>query len=48
LFANIITGRFLDFFYRRERKRVGAELKDAPDEFQLEKARLMVLPVIVP
>lgn len=43
--ATVYTGRIMDAIYRREKRRVGGDHREFPNEFRLERARFMVLPV---
>ncbi|WWD16590.1 hypothetical protein CI109_101018 [Kwoniella shandongensis] len=42
--SGFATGRIMDVFYRREKKRVGGDHRHFPDEFRLERVRFMILP----
>jgi hypothetical protein len=38
----------MDYFYRREKKRVGGDHRHKPEAFQLERTRLLIaLPLVV-
>ncbi|RSH94560.1 hypothetical protein EHS25_004364 [Saitozyma podzolica] len=46
--SSVLTGRIMDYFYRREKKRVGGDHRHKPEAFQLERTRLLIaLPLVV-
>ncbi|OCF58020.1 hypothetical protein L486_04047 [Kwoniella mangroviensis CBS 10435] len=42
--SGFLTGRIMDIFYQKEKRRVGGDHRHSPDEFKLEKVRFMILP----
>ncbi|WRT65600.1 uncharacterized protein IL334_002545 [Kwoniella shivajii] len=42
--SGFFTGKIMDFFYRREKRRVGGDHRQNPDEFRLERVRFIILP----
>jgi len=40
LTASLINGRQIDWYYRREEKRVGGDYRKKPQEFRIELTRL--------
>ncbi|WWC60193.1 uncharacterized protein I303_102758 [Kwoniella dejecticola CBS 10117] len=42
--SGFMTGRIMDVFYKKEKRRVGGDHRQRPDEFRLERVRFMILP----
>ncbi|WVR03902.1 hypothetical protein IAU60_000901 [Kwoniella sp. DSM 27419] len=42
--SGFLTGRIMDVFYRREKRRVGGDHRQYPETFRLERVRFMILP----
>ncbi|OCF32300.1 hypothetical protein I316_05968 [Kwoniella heveanensis BCC8398] len=42
--SGFATGRVMDVFYRKEKKRVGGDHRHCPDTFRLERVRFSILP----
>ncbi|WWC87778.1 uncharacterized protein L201_002670 [Kwoniella dendrophila CBS 6074] len=42
--SGFMTGRIMDIFYQKEKRRVGGDHRQYPDEFRLERVRFMILP----
>jgi len=40
----LVAGRFMDTAYKKEKKRVGGDHKECPNEFRLEKTRFIFFP----
>ncbi len=42
--SSLISGRIMDFYYRREKKRVRGDHRARPEEFRLERTRFLIFP----
>ncbi|WWC68737.1 uncharacterized protein I206_102671 [Kwoniella pini CBS 10737] len=42
--SGFTTGRIMDVFYKKEKRRVGGDHRQCPDEFRLERTRFKILP----
>jgi hypothetical protein len=38
----LINGRLVDYFYRKEEKRIGGDFRKKPEDFRLERSRFIV------